>query len=170
MKPTLRSLLTIAALTVTATLTHAADTALPSSLLADKAPAEAVSVKKARESAKPGEAIVLRGKVGGRKIALVPKAAIAVLADEKSITSCNDMPGDSCAFPWDYCCETPEKIAASTATIQVRDEKGKVVKAPLRGLGDLKELSVVVISGTVDTASTKDNLIVNATSIFVEKP
>jgi hypothetical protein len=169
MKPTLRTLTTIAILAIASAI-HAADPALPASLLAEKAPKDAVSVAKARETAKPGEAIVLRGKIGGRKIALVPKAAIAVLADEKSITSCNNMPGDSCATPWDYCCETPEKLTASTATIQVRDEKGKVLRAPLRGLGELKELSTVVISGTVDAASTKDNLIVNATSVFVEKP
>ena len=169
MKPTLRTLTTIAILAV-ASILHAADPALPSSLLADKAPKDAISVSKARKDAKPGEAIVLRGKIGGRKIALVPKAAIAVLADEKSVTSCNDMPGDACTTPWDYCCETPEKLKTSTATIQVRDEKGKVLRAPLRGLGDLKELSTVVISGTVDAASTKDNLIVNATSVFVEKP
>jgi hypothetical protein len=169
MKPTLRTLTTVAILALASAI-HAAEPALPSTLLAEKAPADAVSVKKARKDAKPGEAIVLRGKIGGRKIALTPKAAIAVLADEKSITSCKDMPGDTCATPWDYCCETSEKLAVSTATVQVRDEKGKVLRATLRGLGELKELSTVVISGTVDAASTKDNLIVNATSIFVEKP
>ncbi|QIF01079.1 hypothetical protein [Roseimicrobium sp. ORNL1] len=169
MKSTLRSLTAIVALAL-ATTTHAADPALPASLLAEKAPKDAVSVVKARENAKPGEAVVLRGKIGGRKIALLPKFAMAVLADEKAITSCNDMPGDSCKTPWDYCCESPEKLSSSTATIQVRDEKGKILRTPLRGLGELKELSLVVISGTVDPASTKDNLIVNATSIFVEKP
>jgi hypothetical protein len=169
MKPTLRTLTTIAVLVV-ASVIHAAEPALPSTLLADKAPKDAVSVSKARKDAKPGEAIVLRGKIGGRKVALVPKAAIAVLADEKSIKSCNEIPGDSCEFPWDYCCETPEKLAASTATVQVKDAKGKVLRTTLRGLGELKELSTVVISGTVDAASTKDNLIVNATSVFVEKP
>jgi hypothetical protein len=169
MKPTLRSL-TAALFLALATTTHAADSALPSSLLASKAPADALSVSKARENTKPGEAIVLRGKIGGRKIALLPKFAMAVLADEKAITSCNDMPGDSCKTPWDYCCESPEKLNSSTATIQVRDEKGKIVRSPLRGLGELKELSTVIVSGTVDAASTKDNLIVNAISIFVEKP
>ena len=149
---------------------RAADPALPSSLLAAKAPADALSVVQAREKAKPGEKIVLRGKIGGRKVALMDKAAIAVLADEKNITSCDAMPGDSCKTPWDYCCESPEKLQASTATIQVRDEKGKVVRAPLRGLGDLKELSTVVVEGTVDATSSKDALIINATSIHVEKP
>lgn len=149
---------------------HAADPALPPSLLAAKAPARALSVVAAREKAKSGEPIVLRGKIGGRMVALLPKAAIAVLADEKAVASCDANPADACKTPWDYCCESPEKLKASTATIQVRDEKGKVLRAPLRGLGDIKELSTVVVSGTVDAASSKDVLIVNATAIYVEKP
>lgn len=167
------NLFTIAFCTIAvsfAGITQAADPALPPSLLAAKAPGGAVSVVAAREKAKAGELIVVRGKIGGRMVSLVPKAAMAVLADEKAIAPCNANPADACTTPWDYCCESPEKMKASTATIQVRDEKGKVVRAPLRGLGDLKELSTVVISGTVDASSTKDALIVNATSIFVEKP
>lgn len=143
---------------------------LPASLLVDKAPAGAVSVVKARETAKPGEPIVVRGLIGGRETALLPKAAMAVLADEKAIVPCNARPDDACKVPWDYCCETPEKLKASTATIQVKGENGKVVRAALRGLGNLKELSVVVVAGTVDAASSKDALIVNATAIHVEKP
>jgi hypothetical protein len=132
-----------------------------------EAPKGALSVAKARENAKPGESIVVRGKIGGRAVALAPKMAIAVLADEKAITPCNAIPGDTCATPWDYCCETPEKLKASVATIQVKDEKGKIVKAPLRGLGELKELSTIVVSGTVDAASDKDVLIINAAAIHV---
>lgn len=149
---------------------HAADAALPATLLADKAPKGAVSVAKARETAQAGEAIVLRGKIGGRAVALTPKTAIAVLADETALKPCNAIPGDACVTPWDYCCESPEKLKASTATIQVRGSDGKIVRTTLRGLGHLKELSTVVISGTVDAASNKDILIVNATSVYVEKP
>lgn len=165
-QPTLFALAAI--LMAASTACPAAD--LPSSLLAEKAPAGAVSVVKARETAKPGEPIVVRGLIGGRETALVSKAAIAVLADEEAIVPCNARPDDACKVPWDYCCETPEKIKTSTATIQVKGENGKVVRAPLRGLGDLKELSVVVVAGTVDAASSKDALIINAKAIHVEKP
>jgi hypothetical protein len=147
----------------------AAESALPTGLLAEKALKGAVSVTKARETAKAGESVTVRGNIGGRAVALSPKLAIAVLADEKAITPCNAIPGDSCKVPWDYCCETPEKLKAATATIQVKDAKGKLVKAPLRGLGELKELSTVIVSGTVDAASDKDVLIINATAIHVEK-
>jgi phosphohistidine swiveling domain-containing protein len=143
---------------------------LPKELLAAKAPKDAVSVVKAREKAKAGESIVVRGRIGGRAVALLPKSAIAVLADEKAITPCNAIPGDSCKIPWDYCCDDPAAIKASIATIQVRGEKGKVIRATLRGLGELKELSTVVVAGTVDSASNKDVLIINATAIHVEKP
>ncbi len=169
-----RASLFLASLTAVAFLapaaSRAADPALPSSLLAAKAPAGAVSVVDARKNAKPGESIVLRGRIGGRVVALVPKAAIAVLADEKSLVPCSAMPGDACKTPWDYCCETPEKLKAGTATIQVKGENGKVLRATLRGLGELKELSTVVVAGTVDAASSADVLIVNATSIYIEKP
>ena len=97
-------------------------------------------------------------------------AAILVLADEKAITSCDDIPGDSCETPWDYCCEDSSKIAASTATIQVRDDNGKVIRSTLRDLGGLKELSHLVIGGTVDSSSTAEALIVNADKIHIEKP
>ena len=158
------------ALVMTTGVAIAAGPALPASLLAQKAPAGAVSVVKARETAKPGEPIVIRGRIGGRETALLPKAAIAVIADEKAITPCNAIPGDSCPKPWDYCCESAEKLKVSTATIQVRGEDGKVLRAPLRGIGGLKELSTVVISGTVDASSNKDVLVINATSVHVEKP
>ncbi len=168
--PPLTALLLLACAAFPVGSVRAADAALPSSLLASKAPANAVSVVQAREKAKPGEKIVLRGRIGGRMVSLMPKAAIAVLADEKTITACDAMPGDSCKTPWDYCCESPEKLQASTATIQVVDEKGKVVRASLRGLGDLKELSTVVVEGTVNAASSKDVLVVNVSAIHVEKP
>jgi hypothetical protein len=134
------------------------------------APENALSVVEARSSAKPGEPIVLRGKVGGKMKPISDAAAILVLADEKAIASCDQNPDDQCENPWDYCCEEASKIAASTATIQVKGADGKLLRSTLRGLGDLKELSHLVISGTVDAASTAEVLIVNADKIHVEKP
>lgn len=164
----------IATFTVVAAISsgglRAADSSLPASLLAAKAPEGAVRVVKAREKAKAGELIVLRGLIGGRMVSLTPKTAIAVLADEKAVAPCSANPNDACKTPWDYCCESPEKLNASTATIQVRGSDGKIVRSTLRGLGGLKELSTVVVEGTVDAASSKDVLIVNATAIYVEKP
>jgi hypothetical protein len=139
-------------------------------IISATAPEGALSVVDARAAAKPGESIVLRGKVGGKMQPISASAAILVLADEKAITSCDQMPDDPCKTPWDYCCEVPSKIAASTATIQVKGEDGKLLRSTLRGVGELKELSHLVISGTVDAASTAEALIVNAETIHVEKP
>lgn len=143
---------------------------IPESLITPLAPQGALSVVEARAAAKPGEPIVLRGKVGGKATPISDAVAILVLADEKAISSCDLDPSDECETPWDYCCEESAKIAASTATIQVKGEDGKLIRATLRGVGALKELSHLVISGTVDAASTPEALIVNASSIHVEKP
>lgn len=143
---------------------------IPSTVVASVAPEGALSVVEARAAAKPGAPIVLRGKVGGKMQPISDSAAILVLADEKAIASCDEDPDDLCETPWDYCCEETSTIAASTATIQVKDGDGKLLRSTLRGLGDLKELSHLVISGTVDETSTADALIVNADKIHVEKP
>lgn len=137
-------------------------------VLAQAAPDGALSVVQARAQAKVGEAITLRGKVGGKMTPIAEAAAILVLADEKAITSCDEKAEDTCPTPWDYCCDESSTIAASTATIQVRDADGKVLRSSLRGLGGLKELSRLVIAGTVDAASTPEALIVNADQIHVE--
>ncbi|MEN3941571.1 hypothetical protein WJU23_09795 [Prosthecobacter sp. SYSU 5D2] len=165
MKKTLASILLIL---LAAPMSRAADQ-LPDSLLTVKSPSGALSVVKARQTAKAGEAIVVRGRIGGRAMSLMDKAAIAVLADEKSIVPCDANPADSCKTPWDYCCESPEKLKAGTATIQVKGENGKLLRTSLRGFSGLKELSTVVVAGTVDASSTQDALIINVASIHVEK-
>lgn len=143
---------------------------LPATLLADKAPDGALNVVAARAAAKPGDPIVLHGKVGGKMKPFSDAVAVMVLADLEAITSCDKNPDDGCETPWDFCCEEPAKIAASTATIQATGADGKVLRSTFRGLGGIKELSELVIAGTVDKASTPEALIVNATSIHVEKP
>lgn len=148
----------------------AATSDVPSGLLAEAAPEGALSVIEARAAATPGEPITLRGKVGGRISPISEAAAILVLADEHAIQSCDTIEGDACATPWDYCCVEAATIAASTATIQVRGADGSLLRTTLRGLGGLKELSHLIVSGTVDTASTPEALIINATGIHVEKP
>lgn len=145
-------------------------TALPATLLSDKAPEGALDVVAARGAAKAGDPIVLRGRVGGKEKPFSDAVAVMVLADDKAIKACNETPGDSCESPWDFCCEESATLAASTATIQAKDADGKILRSTFRGLGGIKELSELVIAGTVDGASTPEALIVNATSIHVEKP
>ena len=137
----------------------AESSSIPASVLVATAPDGAVGVVEARAAAKPGE----------KMTPISDTAAILVLAAEKAIASCDQNPDDLCETPWDYCCEEASKIAASTATIQVKGEDGKLLRSTLRGAGNLKELSHLVVSGTVDAASTTEALIVNANQIHVEK-
>ena len=60
-------------------------------------------------------------------------------------------------------------IKASIVTVQAVDEAGKPLKAGFRGLGGMKELSSLVITGEVAKGSTESNMLVNATGIFVKK-
>ncbi len=84
-----------------------------------------------------------------------------------AISSCNRLHGDSCSTPWDVCCDDPDVIQASIATIQVVDADGKLHKSGLKGLGGIKELSQLVVQGTIADGSGPDNLIINATGIHI---
>ena len=111
----------------------------------------------------------MTGDIGGRVPPFVDNRAAFILADEKNIVSCDKKHGDRCKKPWDYCCESPEKINNSIVVVQVLDGAGKVVKQSLKGWNGLKELSKVTITGTYDETSTASNVIINATGIYPVK-
>jgi len=127
-----------------------------------------ISILKARESAKPGQNVTLKGVVMGSKNPFVDGRAAFILGDPDKLTSCNLKPDDQCATPWDVCCETPEDIKASIVTIQVVDANGKVLREPIRNVNGLKALSTVVVNGTVTDTSNADLLVLNAKSIEVK--
>ena len=79
-----------------------------------------------------------------------------------------DNPDDKCTTPWNYCCETPETIAKHSAMIQVVDAAGNPLGVGLKGANGLKELSDVVVQGTVKEAKDKI-LIINATGFYIAK-
>ena len=83
------------------------------------------------------------------------------------LESCDLKPGDENPTPWNVCCADPDLVRASIATIQVLDEHGKPVKAGLRGVGGLQELSNLIVVGEVAEGSNADNFLVNATGIHV---
>lgn len=146
----------------------AAAAELPKELVADQAPAEAMTVVDARAKAKPGDAIVLRGYVGGRAKPFVDGRAMLVLADPAKAQPCDARPGDACPTPWDACCASRDDVKAGTATIQVLGADGKVVPATLEGVGGAKPGSTIVVSGTVSQLSSDQVLIVDATRLYVE--
>ncbi len=140
------------------------------SFFTDQSIADAKAIHRARESAVPGEAIVISGKIMGREKVFVDGRASFLLGDPEKMTPCNEMPDDECSTPWDACCDTKEAKRGNIASIQIVDAEGRVLSGGLKGVNGLKELSAVTVSGTVDQSSTADNLVVNAKVIHVTRP
>jgi hypothetical protein len=130
--------------------------ASPSWTLASE-PAGAVGVAEAKASAQEGDQVVLRGRIGGRAEPLSAGSPVFTVMD-LSVAYCGQASEDGCTTPWDYCCETPEAIAASAATVQVAGVEG----GALSGLSPLDE---VVIVGTVGPRPTPQVLTVVATGV-----
>lgn len=141
---------------------------LPDTLFLKESPATATDVTELKKTAKPGDEVTLRGQIGGQaKDVFNGSRAMFMVADMK-LKSCDKIPGDKCETPWDFCCVPATEKAASIAIVQVVDEKGKLVKATLKGAGGMDHLSVVTVKGTV-AKNESGNLLVNATGIYVEK-
>ena len=126
------------------------------------------AIHKARTTAKPGDTLTLKGRVMGNLKPFVDGRSIFILGDTETLKACSDMPGDACATPWDTCCDAPELIKAGTATIQVLDAKGKVVKEGIENINGLTKLSYVIVSGKVAPGSSESLLLLNAEAIKVE--
>lgn len=134
--------------------------------LLTSAPAESdrtVAEVKASPAAE-GERIVIRGRIGGNVKPIAEDVAVFHIVDP-SLKACSDNPGDMCATPWDYCCETPESMQANTATIQVVNAAGEVEEVDIRTLG-LAPLDEVIVVGTVGPRPNAAVLDVRAEGIY----
>ncbi|MFH1303568.1 MAG: hypothetical protein ABIK07_21140 [Planctomycetota bacterium] len=127
-------------------------------------PAGAKEVIDARKSAVNDEEVVLVGRIGGSENPWVDGRAVFSIVDN-SLKACSDIPGDGCAKPWDYCCET-DKLPTAMALIKVVDEKGTLINEDARKLLNLKELQTVVVKGKAQRDDA-GNLTVFANGIFV---
>jgi hypothetical protein len=146
----------------------AAADALPGDLVLAEAPAGAKDVAAAKKEAKEGDAVVLRGRVGGSESPFVEGRASLQLVDV-ALKACGEAnPDDPCKTPWDYCCDDPKEVAAHSANVQVVGADGKPLRTSLKGLSGLKPLSEVTVKGTVAKAGESGSLVVNATGIHVK--
>lgn len=127
--------------------------------------AEPVAIAELRRAAKPGDAVVIEAKVIGAEKPFVDKRAVFIVGDPDKLTSCDLHEGDTCPTPWDVCCEDPRAIRENTATVQVVDAEGRVLPHGLRGIGGLRELSRVRVTGVVAPMSDGGALVINATAI-----
>jgi len=121
-----------------------------------------------RQSAAAGDPVVFEAKVMGSAAPFVNRRAVMVVGDDTLLTSCDITHTDaSCPLPWDLCCDDPDLIRAGTATVQVLDADGAVIRHGLKDIQTLRELSRVRILGRVDPQSAGDVWIVNAEGIEV---
>ncbi len=136
-----------------------------SKVLATAPTGPAAAIHTLRVSAKPGDEVTLAGRIMGNLNPFVDGRAIFILGDPSILTPCDEVPGDSCTTPWDTCCDLPEDKKRATASIQVVDAAGHVLKEGIKGVGGLVELAHVTVTGVVANGSTPELLIVNATAI-----
>ena len=147
--------------------------AIPKEVFVTEKPKDAKPVAEAKKTAKTGDTVVIEAKIGGRGEPFVKNRAIFIVADRK-LKSCDEIPGDTCPKPWDYCCEPAESKKANMMTVQFVDKDGKPLKVGAQGEGGLEPLALIVFEGTVaevdEKADGKGNFVVNVTKVFVEKP
>lgn len=136
--------------------------ALPAWQLAE-APADAVGVAELKASASEGDRVTLVGRVGGRMEPVSEESGLVVLVDA-AVPSCADSADDNCPTPWDYCCETPERVAANAATVQLRSADGSPIEL---AAGAVPPLSTVTVVGTVAPRPNGDVLVLVADAMHV---
>jgi hypothetical protein len=112
--------------------------------LLEKEPKGAVNVLALRKDAKNQQDVVVVGRIGGRPNPWIKGMAAFPIVD-RSLTPCNEIEGDTCKTPWDYCCEAD--LPKATVLVMFTDESGKVIKKDPRELLQVKELQTVVVTG-----------------------
>lgn len=95
------------------------------SMVLKKEPKGAVDVLALRKDAKDKQDVIVVGRIGGRVNPWIKGTAVFPIVD-RSLRACNEIPGDACKTPWDYCCET--NVPKATVLVMFVDEKGKVIK------------------------------------------
>jgi hypothetical protein len=120
-------------------------------------------VAAARKDAADAEEIVVVGRIGGSTQPWSEGVAAFTIVDP-ALKACNQIPGDACKTPWDYCCEP--NLKESTALVKVVDDGGNVVKSDARTLLALKELDTVVVKGK-SQRDDAGNLTILARGIYV---
>ncbi len=123
-------------------------------------PTGAIPVAEAKQSAREGDQVVVRGRIGGRREPMNANVAVFVMIDP-AIPHCKI---GVCKIPWDYCCETPESITINSATVQLVGDTGKPMNIDL-GKHTLKPLDEIVVVGTVGPRPTAEVFVIHAEKI-----
>lgn len=126
-------------------------------------PKEAADVKAIRHDAKDQDDVTVVGRIGGRVNPWIKGAAAFSIVD-RSLKPCNEIEGDTCKTPWDYCCEAD--LAKATVLVMFVDGDGKLVKQDARELLGVKELDTLFIQGKAKR-DKQGNLTIMASKVFV---
>ena len=136
-------------------------------ILLKEKPADAIKISELRTNHKAGEKVTFSGQVIGSSDVFIDGLAVMIMGDPTKMKTCNLIPGDSCQTPWDVCCDDPDLVKANIVSVQILDPSGAPIKAGLKGLSGIKEMSDLTITGVIEESSNKENMIVNATGIYV---
>src|SRR5687767_11941810 len=92
-----------------------------SDFLLTEEPSGAIDVLAARKDAKDQQDVVVVGRIGGRPNPWIEGMAAFPIVD-RSLKPCSEIEGDTCATPWDYCCEP--QLPQATALVTLVDDAG----------------------------------------------
>jgi len=126
------------------TATQATSATAGKNYLLEQEPDGAQEVTAVRNEAEDQQDVVVVGRIGGRENPWVQNSAAFSIVD-RSLKACNEIHGDGCTTPWDYCCEP--NLPKSTLLVMIHDKEGKLVKNDARSLLGVKELDTVVVQG-----------------------
>jgi hypothetical protein len=133
--------------------------------LLEKEPKEASDVVAVRKDAKDKDEVMVIGRIGGRVNPWIKDAAAFSIVD-RSRKPCNEIEGDTCETPWDYCCEAD--LPKYTLLVMIEDPKGGVVKKDARKLLGVKELDTVYVQGRAKRDKA-GNISILATKLFIAR-
>lgn len=121
----------------------------------------AIGVSAARADAAADSKVVVEGRVKD----FVDGAAVFTIVD-RSIKACNDIAGDQCPTPWDYCCEPKENMVKGTATVALVGEDAQHLAGTVKGVKGVDHLTVVAAEGTA-RRDAEGNLTIEAVRLYV---
>jgi hypothetical protein len=123
-------------------------------------------VTEVKKVAKDGDDVVVVGRIGGSDKPFTGRAAFTIV--DLKFKPCNEIEGDNCPTPWDYCCDAPDELAKGTVLVKLVDSSGKTMPEDAKALLDVKELTTVVVKG--QTRRDESNSVsVVAAGIFIKK-
>ena len=114
---------------------------MPSTFWSDAPLANPLEVRDARESAKDGDEVVLRG-----TLADFGELSTFLLVDD-ALDDCTEMgEEDHCPTPWDYCCEDPDEVTKLTINVEFLED-GLPGDWSFEGQQGLDRLTEVMVAG-----------------------